>query len=65
MADQQSGWFKGRHSSDQGGNCLYVRRREDGGVDLWESDDPEGRVIPVPPGSWAAFLASAKDGDFD
>ncbi len=34
-------------------------------VALRDSKDPTGPVLIFTPGEWAAFLAGAKDGEFD
>ncbi|MGP2436311.1 DUF397 domain-containing protein [Streptomyces sp. JW3] len=56
-------WTKSRHSNAEG-NCVEVAR-VDGGVALRNSRDPDGPALVYTPAEVAAFLAGAKDGEFD
>ncbi|GHA06684.1 DUF397 domain-containing protein [Streptomyces tauricus] len=56
-------WTKSRHSNAEG-NCVEVARI-DGGVAVRNSRDPEGPALVYTSAELAAFLAGAKDGEFD
>jgi hypothetical protein len=56
-------WTKSRHSNAEG-NCVEVAR-VDGGIALRNSRDPDGPALVYTPAEVAAFLAGAKDGEFD
>ncbi|MBT2411248.1 DUF397 domain-containing protein [Streptomyces sp. ISL-12] len=56
-------WTKSRHSNAEG-NCVEVAR-VDGGVALRNSRDPDGPALVYTSAEVAAFLAGAKDGEFD
>ncbi|WP_328498630.1 DUF397 domain-containing protein [Streptomyces sp. NBC_00414] len=56
-------WIKSRHSNAEG-NCVEVAR-VDGGVAVRNSRDPEGPALVYTSTELAAFLAGAKDGEFD
>ena len=55
-------WLKSSYSSANG--CVEVARVEDG-VALRDSKDPSGPVLLFTAYEWDAFLAGAKDGEFD
>lgn len=55
-------WKKSMRSG-QSGQCVEVRLA-DGAVEVRESDEP-GVVIRTTPEKWAAFVAGAKNGEFD
>jgi hypothetical protein len=55
-------WRKSRHS--QTGSCLEVRL-DDGRIQVRDSKDPGGAVLTFTPDEWVAFVAGAKDGEFD
>lgn len=57
-------WVKSRHSNAEG-NCVEVATLVDGGVALRNSRDPDGPALVYTPAEVAAFLAGAKDGEFD
>ncbi|MFD3736181.1 DUF397 domain-containing protein [Streptomyces sp. NPDC058632] len=57
-------WIKSRHSNAEG-NCVEVAPLEDGGVAMRNSRDPDGPALVYTPAELAAFLAGAKDGEFD
>jgi hypothetical protein len=56
-----------RTSSFSGGSaCIEVGRRRDGQVVVRDSKDPRRRaVLTFDRNSWASFLESVKNGDFD
>lgn len=57
-------WIKSSHSNAEG-NCVEVAALADGSVALRNSRDPEGPALVYTPAEVAAFLAGAKDGEFD
>ncbi|WP_043224283.1 DUF397 domain-containing protein [Streptomyces sp. NRRL F-5193] len=57
-------WMKSRHSAADG-NCVEVAALPGGGVAFRNSRDPEGPALVYTPAEMAAFLAGAKDGEFD
>lgn len=57
-------WTKSRHSNAEG-NCVEVAALADGAVALRNSRDPEGPALVYTPAEMAAFLAGARDGEFD
>ncbi|GHD25256.1 DUF397 domain-containing protein [Streptomyces longwoodensis] len=57
-------WIKSTHSAAEG-NCVEVAALDGGGVALRNSRDPEGPALVYTPAEVAAFLAGAKDGEFD
>jgi hypothetical protein len=61
-ADDRVGWRKSRHSG--GANCLEVRL-DDGRIQVRDSKDPGGAVLTFTTDEWVAFVAGAKDGEFD
>ncbi|WP_210594355.1 DUF397 domain-containing protein [Streptomyces sp. GESEQ-35] len=57
-------WIKSRHSNAEG-NCVELAALVDGGVALRNSRDPDGPALVYTAAELAAFLAGAKDGEFD
>jgi hypothetical protein len=57
-------WIKSRHSNAEG-NCVEVAALTDGGVAMRNSRDPHGPALVYTPAEIAAFLAGAKEGEFD
>ena len=57
-----SRWRKSRHSTS--GNCVEVRLHG-GRVEVRDSKDPRGGVLRYTADEWDAFIAGAKDGEFD
>ncbi|MGH3795066.1 MAG: DUF397 domain-containing protein [Pseudonocardiaceae bacterium] len=57
-------WRKSRHSG-QLGNCVEATSLEGGGVALRNSRYPNGPALIFSRDEMAAFLAGAKDGEFD
>jgi hypothetical protein len=60
----QAAWRKSSHSGKEG-NCVELVRTGDGGTTFRDSHDPHGPTLIYPARHMAAFLAAAKDGDFD
>ena len=56
-------WKKSRHSNAEG-NCVEVAL-VDGGIAMRNSRDPDGPALVYTPAEVAAFLAGAKEGEFD
>lgn len=57
-------WVKSRHSNAEG-NCVEVAALPEGGVAVRNSRDPHGPALVYTPAEVAAFIAGAKDGEFD
>ncbi|MEF9908343.1 DUF397 domain-containing protein [Streptomyces sp. P9-A2] len=57
-------WIKSRHSNAEG-NCVEVAPLDDGSVAMRNSRDPDGPALVYTSAELAAFLAGAKDGEFD
>lgn len=57
-------WIKSRHSNATG-NCVEMAALPCGGVALRNSRDPEGPALVYTREEFAAFVAGARDGDFD
>jgi hypothetical protein len=58
-------WSKWRKSSHSGtGSCLQVRLSA-GHVEVRDSKAPDAGVLTFRPDEWHAFIAGAKDGEFD
>jgi hypothetical protein len=57
-------WQKSRRSNPSG-NCVEMARLPDGGIAMRNSRDPDGPVLIYTSGEVAAFIAGARDGDFD
>ncbi|MEU8588916.1 DUF397 domain-containing protein [Streptomyces sp. NPDC048664] len=57
-------WIKSRHSNAEG-NCVEVATLADGAIAMRNSRHPEGPALVYTPAEMAAFLAGARDGEFD
>ncbi|WP_329458130.1 DUF397 domain-containing protein [Streptomyces sp. NBC_01497] len=57
-------WRKSRHSAP-GGNCVEVAALEDGSIAVRNSRHPQGPALVYTRAEIAAFVAGAKDGEFD
>ncbi len=57
-------WRKSRHSG-QLGNCVETAALDGGAVAMRNSRDPRGPALIFSRDEMAAFLAGAKDGEFD
>ncbi|KAA2260153.1 DUF397 domain-containing protein [Solihabitans fulvus] len=67
--DELSGiaWHVSTFSDNGGGNCVEAGPLDDGSgrVALRHSHFPDGSVIVYTREEWTAFLAGARDGEFD
>ncbi|MGW3954708.1 DUF397 domain-containing protein [Streptomyces sp. NPDC004752] len=57
-------WIKSRRSNAEG-NCVEVAALTGGYVAVRNSRDPDGPALVYTPAEMAAFLAGAKEGEFD
>ncbi|WP_078883793.1 DUF397 domain-containing protein [Streptomyces sp. NRRL S-340] len=57
-------WVKSRHSNAEG-NCVEVAALTGGDIAVRNSRDPDGPALVYTPAEVAAFLAGAKEGEFD
>jgi hypothetical protein len=58
-------WRKSSYSGANGGNCVEVAQNVPGLVGVRDSKDPRGSALTLSPKSWADFMRSIKDGEFD
>ncbi len=58
-------WRKSSYSGGTGGNCVEVATLPDGGRAVRDSKQPDGPVLSFTPAEWTAFVAGARDGEFD
>jgi hypothetical protein len=57
-------WRKSRHSNPSG-NCVEIAGLPDGTVAIRNSRYPSGPALICAPAAFSAFLAAARDGEFD
>jgi Domain of unknown function (DUF397) len=57
-------WVKSS-ASYSNGNCVQVAALPDGHIGVRHSRDPAGPVLRFTSAEWNAFLAGARNGDFD
>jgi uncharacterized protein DUF397 len=57
-------WRKSSYSGGSG-NCVEVTGDLPGAVGVRDSKDAGGPALVITPGSWHAFTARVKDGEFD
>ncbi|MFH8980874.1 DUF397 domain-containing protein [Streptomyces varsoviensis] len=59
------GWVRSSYSGPEGGQCVEWAPGAvaHGVVPVRDSKDPEGPVLAVSPGAWAAFVAFAARSD--
>ena len=60
----QPAWIKSPDSFANG-NCVEIAALPGGGIGVRNSRHPHGPVLQFTPGEWHAFLAGARNGDFD
>ena len=64
MPEPDPHWVKSSLSFANG-NCVQVARLADGQVGVRHSHHPNGPVLRFTPAEWQAFLAGARNGEFD
>jgi hypothetical protein len=57
-------WRKSRHSNPSG-NCVEIAELPDGMVAIRNSRHPSGPALICAPAEFSAFLAAAREGEFD
>lgn len=57
-------WFKSSRSQS-GKECVEVAFLDRGMVGVRDSKNPTGPALVFTPGEWDAFVADARDGEFD
>jgi hypothetical protein len=57
-------WRKSLHSNPSG-NCVEIAKLPDGAVAIRNSRYPAGPALICPSAEFSAFLAAARDGEFD
>jgi hypothetical protein len=57
-------WIKSRHSNAEG-NCVELATLAEGAIALRNSRHPDGPALVYTPAEVAAFIAGAKEGEFD
>ncbi len=57
-------WRKSRHSNPSG-NCVEIAELPDGAIAIRNSRHPTGPALVCTRPEFAAFLAGARDGEFD
>lgn len=57
-------WQKSRRSNPSG-NCVEMAQLPGGGIAVRNSRDPDGPALIYTSDEIAAFIAGARDGDFD
>jgi hypothetical protein len=60
----EASWRKSRHSGAIG-NCVELARLHGGEIAVRHSRHPEGPALVYSRAEMAAFIAGAKDGEFD
>jgi Domain of unknown function (DUF397) len=65
MTDTDTPWRKSSYSGGNGGSCLEARRLN-GMIEVRDTKDQgTGPTLRYTKQEWSAFLAGAKDGEFD
>ena len=57
-------WFKSSKSAPSK-ECVEVAHLDSGVVGVRDSKNPQGPALVFTPGEWDAFLAGARQGEFD
>jgi len=57
-------WQKSSRSGPYSDNCVEIAF-VDGAIAMRDSKHPDGPVLLFTPAEWDAFVAGAKDGEFD
>ena len=57
-------WYKSSYSGEEQ-SCVETAFLPDGRVAVRDSKDRSGPALVYTPGEWRAFIAGAKDGEFD
>jgi len=63
--DRSLTWRKSSHSAGNGGECVEVATLPEGGRAVRDSKDPDGPALRFTDAEWKAFLAGAREGQFD
>jgi len=58
-------WRKSSYSGGNGGSCVEVAANLPGIIAVRDSKDPEGPALSFTPQQWRAFIAEARDGEFN
>jgi Domain of unknown function (DUF397) len=58
------GWRKSSFSGGNSDNCVEVKSLG-GAMAVRDTEDPDGAILTIQRGSWDAFIAGAKNGEFD
>jgi Domain of unknown function (DUF397) len=58
-------WHKSTHSGGNGGDCVEVAVNLPGIVAVRDTKDRDGAALVFTHAEWSAFLAGARDGEFD
>ncbi len=57
-------WVKSSLSKSLG-NCVEIRRPDEGTVEVRNSRHPDGGILSFTAAEWTAFLGGARRGEFD
>ncbi|WP_298179463.1 DUF397 domain-containing protein [Saccharomonospora sp.] len=63
VPETEDGWFKSSFSANTD-NCVEFRRTPDG-VEVRNSKRPDAGTVAYTDSEWKAFIAGAKNGEFD
>jgi hypothetical protein len=61
---EQATWRKSRHSNPSG-NCVEIAALPGGSIAIRNSRHPDGPALICQHADFAAFIAGAREGDFD
>ncbi|MEU2366754.1 DUF397 domain-containing protein [Streptomyces noursei] len=62
-ASTLAGWYKSSYSGPSNGDCLEVARGH-ATIPVRDSKRPTGPALAFSPGSWTAFVAAVRRGEF-